>query len=536
MPAEIPNYDPFRDAGDCRFDEEAAKLPLDFFAECLQFIEGEQAGKPFRLEKWQQAIIANIFGWKRPDGTRRYREVFIYVPRKNGKTPLIAGIVLFAGFCGKEPGAQIYSAAADQAQAALIFRHARGMIEVEPELASRAKVYHSFKSIEFPNNGLYKALSAEAYTKHGLNSQLVVFDEVHSYPDRELVDVLLTSTGSRREPLVIYITTADFHRESICNEKYDYACKVRDGIIQDPAFLPVIYEAGEDDDWTAEETWRKANPNLGVSVSLEYLRRECQRAQDTPSYENTFKRLHLNIVTEQDVRWLNMEQWDSAGDANPKSWRERQLAALHKRSCYGGLDLGATKDLTAFVLLFDSDEGFILLPYFWVPEVSARERELRDRVPYTQWIRDGWIKPTSGNSTDFDCVRRDIVDLAKTYGIKGVGADRLFQGDQLITQLREQDGLNVVAFGMGFASMAAPTKKFEELVLNKKILHGGNPVLRWMAANVTVEMDAAGNIKPSKKKSTERIDGIVASIMAAGMRMADQKPDFVYGRRGLTII
>ena len=308
----LPGYDSEATADPSDyFDAEAAQLALDFFRECLTFIEGERAGEPFELEPWQQAIVAALFGWKRADGTRRYRESLIYVPRKNGKSPFCAGITLLVAYADGEPGAQLYSAAADRDQAALIFRHCAGMIARDPDLASRSRVYRSFKSIEFPDNSVYKALSSDADTKHGLGAHLVIVDELHAHPDAELVETLVTSTAARRQPLVIYITTADYNRVSICNQKYEYACKVRDQILEDSSFLPVIYEALPDDDWTDPEVWRKANPNLGVSVKLEYLERECRRAKAEPSYQNTFRRLHLNQRTSQDTRWLSVEDWEA---------------------------------------------------------------------------------------------------------------------------------------------------------------------------------------------------------------------------------
>jgi site-specific DNA recombinase len=357
-------------------------------------------------------------------------------------------------------------------------------------------------------NLLVKVISAEAYTKHGVNAHGVIIDELHAQPDRELVDVLTTSTGARRQPLIIYITTADFDRESICNEKYDYACKVRDGVIDDPAFLPVIYEAARDDDWTDPAVWAKANPNLGVSVSLEYLERECIRAKETPTYENTFKRLHLNMKTQQDVRWLSLENWDACNARIDE-------AALTGRECYGGLDLSTTTDLSAFVLVFqESDGGITLLPKFWVPADNAHKREKRDRVPYETWARQGLIEMTPGNVIDYDRIRMRINELGQRFHIQELAIDP-WNATQLSLQL-QGDGFEVIQFGQGFKEMTAPTKEFEKLVISRKIRHGGNPVLRWMAGNVSAETDAAGNLKPSKKKSNERIDGIVAAIMALG--------------------
>ena len=401
------------------------------------------------------------------------------------------------------------SAAAERDQARLVFEMVKHQIEAEPELASRAEI---FKYSIVVGSNSYKAISADSRTKHGFNTHLAVIDELHAQPDRELVDVLTTSTGARRQPLIIAVTTSDFERESICNEKHEYACKVRDGIIDDTAFLPVIYEASIDDDWTSPEVWRKTNPNLNVSVSEEFLAAECKKAKEEPAFENTFKRLYLNIKTEQAVRWLQMERYDASDDVIDD-------ATLIGKACWCGLDLSTTTDLSAFSMVFpDCDGSYDVLCRFWVPESNARKRAKRDRVPYTQWIKDGWITATPGDVIDYDVIRRDINELKKQYDIREIPSDR-WNATQLIGQL-EGDGFTVFAFGQGYKDMTAPTKELEKLIIGGKIRFGRNPVLRWMASNVFAEQDAAGNLKPSKKKSSERIDGVVATIMGLGRAMA----------------
>jgi len=501
----IPGYDPVATAapGDW-FDPVAASRAIDFIEEACTHVKGALAGQKFILEPWERAIVANLFGWKRADGMRRYREGFVFVPRKNGKTTLIAALVLAVMFTDHEPGAELYSAAADRDQACLVYDQAKGMVFQCPEMERRVKVYSTGKSIVYAKEGTsYKAISADANTKHGYNTHFAVIDELHAQPNADLVDVLLTSTGSRSQPMIVHITTSDFERPSVCNRKHDYASKVRDGIIEDRAFLPVIYEASIDDDWTDPEIWAKANPNLGVSVSPEYLERECKRAQESPAYENTFKRLHLNIRTEQDVRWLQMDKWDECAGA---------IEDVDGQECYAGLDLASTTDIAALEFYFPHNGATV--SRYWIPEESAHTRERRDRVPYLTWAREGLIKLTPGNVIDYDVIREDIRELGTQFNIREIAIDR-WNSTQLTTQLAG-DGFEMVPFGQGFASMSAPTKELEKLVLGGKIAHGGNPVLRWMASNVSVEMDAAGNLKPSKKKSTEKIDGIVALVMAIG--------------------
>lgn len=521
----LTGYDPYETAGDCWFDEGAAQGVVDFFEDELVLIEGKCAGRSFHLADWQQKIVRNLFGWKRPDGTRRYRESFIFVPRKNGKTPFAAGIINYVAFCDGEPGAQIYSAAGEREQAALVFRHAAGMVHRNSELNSQSRVYRTYKSIEYGGGStVYKALSADSDTKHGLNAHLVINDELHVQPNRDLVDTLETATASRTQPLTLHITTAGFDRSTICYEKYDYAKKVRDGIIDNPYFLPVIYEADTEDDWTMEDTWAKANPNLGVSVEIDYIRQACKEAQQIPAKENTFKRLHLNIWTEQDVRWISSDKWDElAGKVDTDV------------ACFAGLDMSTTTDLTAFVLAFQHEESFHIKPFFFAPRENAIHREKKDGVPYLTWARENHIELTSGDVVDYDHVRKRINDIGKQYNIRGIAADR-WNSTQLITQLAG-DGFEVVPFGQGFASMSAPSKKLEELILKGAITHDNNPVMNWCMSNVSIKEDVAENIKPIKAKKTERIDGVVAMVMALGLSIQAEilKPS-VYETRGALIL
>ncbi len=518
----IPGYDPIATAGDSWFDPVAAQLAVDFFPECLCHVEGDLAGKPFVLEPWEKCIVANLFGWKRKDAqgreVRRYRECLIFIPRKSGKTPLGAGIALCVLFTDDEAGQQDFIAAADRGQAGLLFRHAKGMVEAEPELKRRCKIYggnasagQSRSIFREDTMSFLKIISADAATQHGGNTHLAIIDELHTQPNRDLVDVLTTSMASanRKQPLLIFITTADFDRPSICNEKHDYASKVRDGILTDPSFLPVIYEAPRAADWKSPDVWAAANPNLGVSVSLEYLKRECQKAQDIPAYENTFRRLHLNQKTETDTRAIPMDRWDACPPLAAENFERAE--------CYAGLDLSITTDLSAFVLLFPTSGGYAVLPHFWAPAEGARKREKRDRVPYETWAREGFMKLTGGDVIDYDVIRADINELSKRYRILELAADR-WNATQILTQLAG-DGLNVVVFGQGYHDMTAPTKELLKLIVGGQLLHGGHPILRWMASNLGNESDAAGNLKPSKKKSAERIDGLVALIMALGRAM-----------------
>lgn len=511
--ALLPGYDPIATAGDCWFDVDAAERAVAFIRDCCTHVKGHLAGKPMDLVPHEVAITGCIMGWKRPDGYRRFREVLYFVPRKNSKSTWAAAMALLILFTDDEAGAECYTTAADRDQAALIFNIAKSMVFNESELDSRATVYETSKTIKYGNSAL-RSISAEANTKHGYNTHLAINDEIHAHKSSELLDVIETSTGARKQPLIIHITTSDFDREgSVCNQKHEYATKVRDGIIDDPTFLPVIYEASIEDDWTSPEVWRKANPMLGLSVSEDYLARMCRKAQEEPTFENTFKRLHLNIRTQQDVRWLQMARWDECGG-------DVVRGDLAGRPCYAGLDLSTTTDISALLLYFPDEHQ--LLPMFWIPENNAHAREKRDRVPYLTWARKGLIEMTEGDVIDYDVIHAAIRDIGDEFDIQEIAIDR-WNSTQLQTQL-SGDGFEVVQFGQGYASMSAPTKELERLVLDGDLAHGGNPVLRWMASNVSVEMDAAGNVKPSKKKSTEKIDGIVAAIMAIGRAMVCESP------------
>ncbi len=540
----IPGYDPFETALPGQyFDADAGQMACDFFPACLKHVEGAVAGQPFVLEDWQKAIVANIFGWKNADGWRRYREVFLYVPRKDGKTPLAAGIADFVTFCDEEFGQQNVCAAADSDQAGLLFRHAAGMVRQEPELDSRCTIYGDKggtvrKSIVIPSTNSYlRVISSEANTKHGGNPHLIIIEELHAQANAELVDVLQTSMASanRRQSLLISVTTADFARESVCNEKHDYACKVRDKIFDDPAFLPVIYEADTDDDWTDPEVWAKANPNLGVSVSLEYLERECKRAQELPRLENTFKRLHLNIITEQAVRWLPMDKFDACG--GPDNVTEL-IEKLRGKPCWAGLDLASTNDLCSLALVFRPEfEGdtYKVLLYCWVPGESMELRARRDNVDYPTWQRQGFIEETAGNVADYSRIRAKINELSKIYPIQEIAFDP-YNATHITQELEDQDGFRVIEHRQGIISMNEPTKAWERLVLSGGLAHGGNPVLRWAQSNVAIHTDAAGNIKPDKKKSTEKIDPIVAGIMALWRAMKGDGGGSVYDTGDLKVL
>lgn len=510
-------------ADGCWFDIRAAERVRTFFRQFLRHSKGQWAGQPFELLDWQwERIVAPLFGWMRADGTRRFRRGYIEVPKKNGKSTLFSGFSLYLLAGDREPGAEIYSAAVDRDQAGIVYNEAANMVDCSPALSSRLRVVRSTKRITFQRTrSFYKALSADVPAKEGLNAHGVLVDELHAQKNRELWDTLRYAGASRRQPLNLAVTTAGFDRLSICWEQHEYAQHVLTGLIQDSAFFAFIAAAEPDDDWTDPEIWKKANPSYAITVSADQFAEDCKEAQESPAKENSFRRYRLNQWTEQEVRWLNMDKWDACAAA-PTDWADRFV--------FAGLDLSSTTDLSALILVCPMDDGFMdVRAWFWVPEEGAKRRERRDRVPYWQWIRDEYIEATPGEAIDYDRIRAKINEIAKQYRIENIAIDR-WNATQLATQL-EQDGFTIVAFGQGYASMSWPTKKLEAIVLSERLRHGGNPVLRWMAGNVSIEKDAADNWKPSKKKSCERIDGIVALIM--GLERATTFDSSVYDWRSL---
>lgn len=524
-PELVAGHSPAAQAGACSYDRVEADRAVAFFADFLRHGKGSCAGEPFVLDPWQRDIVATLFGWRRPDGSRRYRTCYIEVPRKNGKSHLCAGIALYMLFADREPGAEVYSAAASRDQARIVYEIASAMVEGDERLRALAKVQRS--SIVVPRlRATYRALAAESHTTHGLNPSAVIFDELHAQPDRELWDALVTAMGARRQPLLVAITTAGTGSDSICRQMHDHAERVRDGIVEDQSFLPVLYSAGASDRWDDEATWSRANPGLGRSISLEYLREQCARAQALPAAENAFRRLHLCQWTEQATRWLAMDRWDACAEAPDP-------AAIAGRPCWAGLDLSSTTDLTALVLCWRLDDGTVaVLPRFYAPAGGAEVRERRDHVPYRQWARQGVLELTPGDVVDYDRIRADILRLAEEHDIRELAIDR-WNATQLATQL-QGDGVRVAFAGMGYRSMTSPCRELEGLVVSGRLRHGGHPVLRWCAANVAVEQDAAGNLKPSKVRSADRIDGVVALVMALGRAIvAPAEPSPIYESRGL---
>ena len=501
--------------------------------ENLCHTKGKWAGKRFWLLPWQEQLIRDIFGIVKPDGYRQFRTAFVEICKKVGKSELAAAVALYLLYADNEPSAEVYGAAADRQQASIVFDVARQMVEMSPALLKRSKLMTATKRIvNYGNSGYYQVLSAEVGGKHGFSVSGLVFDEIHTQPNRQLYDVLTKgSSDARQNPLHFIITTAGTDRHSIAYELHTKAVDILEGRRVDPTFYPVVYGLKDDEDWEDEANWYKVNPSLGYTVDIERLRDAYREAKQNPADEVTFKWLRLNMWVSSTVAWIPDAIFMKGNE-------EIDLAALEGRDCYGGLDLSSTGDITALVLMFpprDEDEKYILLPFFWVPEETIPQRVKAASVPYDIWERQGYLLSTEGNVIHYDFIEKFINDLAEKYHIVEIAVDR-WNATQMIQNL-EGDGFTMVPFGQGFASMSGPTKDFYRLLMEGQIIHGGHPVLRWMAGNVVVDTDPAGNIKVTKAKSKEKIDGIVAAIMALDrcIRNQTEPQGSVYDERGLLV-
>ena len=531
--AKVKKYKPTKFmAPGSHYDKERADHAVAFI-ECLKHTKGRWAGRNFKLLPWQEQIIRDLFGTVKEDGNRQFVTAYIEISKKNGKSELAAAVALYLLYADGEASPEVYGAAADRQQASIVFDVARNMVQMNPALMKRSKVLGTTKRIFcYPNNGFYQVLSAEVGTKHGLNVSGLILDEVHIQPNRKLYDVLTKGSGDAREqPLYFLITTAGNDVNSFCYELHQKAADILEGRKVDPTFYPVIYGAGMDEDWTDPKVWKKANPSMGETIKMETVAEACRSAMDNPADENTFRQLRLNQWVKQAVRWMPMDKWDAcAFDVDPEE--------LEGRVCYGGLDLSSTSDITAFVLVFpprDEDEKYIVLPYFWVPEETLDLRVRRDHVPYDTWEMQGFLQTTEGNVVHYGYIEKFIEKLGERYNIREIAFDRW--GAVQMVQNLEGMGFTVVPFGQGFASMSPPTKELMKLTLEKRIAHGGHPVLRWMMDNIYIRTDPAGNIKADKAKSTEKIDGAVATIMALdrAIRCGNDTSESVYDTRGLLV-
>ena len=513
------------------YDKKTADRAVSFI-ENLCHTKGKWAGTPFWLLPWQEQLIRDIFGIVKPDGNRQFRTAFVEICKKVGKSELAAAVALYLLYADNEPSAEVYGAAADRQQASIVFDVAKQMVEMSPALMKRSKLMAATKRIvNYGNAGYYQVLSAEVGGKHGFSVSGLVFDEIHTQPNRQLYDVLTKgSSDARQNPLHFIITTAGNDRHSIAFELHTKAVDILEGRRVDPTFYPVVYGLKDDEDWEDEANWYKVNPSLGYTVDIERLRDAYREAKQNPADEITFKWLRMNMWVSSTTAWIP--------DAIYMRGNEPiDMDALEGRDCYAGLDLSSTGDITALVLMFpprDMTEKYIVLPFFWVPEDTIPRRVKANSVPYDVWEKQGHILATEGNVIHYDFIEKFIYDLAEKYHILEIAVDR-WNATQMIQNL-EGEGFTIVPFGQGFSSMSAPTKEFYRLLMEGQIIHGGHPVLRWMAGNVVIDTDPAGNIKVTKAKSKEKIDGIVAAIMALDRCIRQEgQSGSVYDERGLLV-
>lgn len=499
----------------------------------LRHSKGEWAGSPVLLEPWQAFYLGTLFGWRRGDGTRRFRTSYLEVARKNGKSTLLAGVGLYLLVADGEPGAEIYTAATKRDQARIIFQESQRMVRQSPDLREVVGSVKDNLHVQ-ASFSKYEPVGRDSDTLDGLNVHGGLIDELHAHPTGDMWDVLETATGARRQPLMVAVTTAGSNRQSICYQFHDYTEKVLSGVVEDDAWHGMIYSLDRDaggllEDWESEAAWLKANPNLGVSKKLDDLRDKARKAKQMPSRLNVFLQKELNIWTQASMRWIDPERWRAC---NVRPVVEAELAG---RRCYGGLDLSSTLDVTALVWVFPPAEGTVydVLARLWIPEENWYERVKTDRAPYDVWIRQGLMTVTPGNVVDYEFILETVQADFKRFDVAELAFDP-WNATSVTNKLASD---KLVEFRQGYVSMNPAMKALEVAIQRRTLNHGGNAALAWMADNLVASMDPAGNLKPDKAKSTERIDGIVALLM--GLDRATRHGSAarsVYEQRGLRVL
>lgn len=523
------------------FDEAAAWRVIIFCRLCYHY-KGSFAGKAFDPEPWQLFFLWVLFGWKREkDGGRRFRIFHLEIARKNGKTFLCAVIALYLTYADGEPAAEVYSVATKKDQAKICHGDAGKIIKKSPAISNVFTVLNNNISVE-SSDSKFEPLGRDSDSLDGLNVSGAIMDELHAWKNRDLWDVIDTATDARTQPLIGAITTAGYNRQTICWNHNVHLKKILSNLVQDDEFFGMIFTLDDPDEEQFDEAaWIKANPNLGVSIQMDKLRNMITRAREIPSQLNAVLRLRLNIWTQAESRWISPDKWAACNKG------EIDERSLYGRSCYGGLDLSSTTDITAFVLVFppvDGETDYIVLCRFWVPDNCIEERVRRDRVPYDVFIRQGLVTATPGDVIDYEWVVSQVKKDAEDFDLQEIAFDRwgatmIFQKlEEILPAVINGNGKEqkrIIGFGQGYASMSPPMKEMEKLIIGGNINHGGNPVLAWMADNVVATQDPAGNVKPDKSKSIEKIDGVVAKIMAIDRALhgMQERKKSVYETRGL---
>jgi phage terminase large subunit-like protein len=524
-----------------RYDDEAAAYVVEFFERFLCLAEGQNAGQPFIPEPSQQFILASLFGWKGSDGFRRFRTAYNEMGKGNGKSPLAAGVGLFGLAADGEAAAEIYSAAVTKEQAKILFRDAENMRSFSPMLRQLIAAHVNNLSIA-RNGSFFRPISSEKRGLDGKRPHVVLIDELHEHPSPVVVDKMRAGTKGRRQALIFEITNSGYDRETVCYYHHEYSQKVLEGILENDGWFAFVChldaceacaanghlqpnaDCAKCDSWLDEDVWIKPNPNLGVSIQKKYLQEQVMEAVAMPAKENIVRRLNFCMWTQSDVRAIGAKAWaDCAGVEAPcdpvdvyQIWQKE----LKGKTCYAGLDLSSTLDISADVLLFPKQAGVAIpriLPFFFVPQSTIQERSNKDRVPYDVWVRQGFIFATPGDVIDYDFIRAKHKQLARDYRIVETAYDP-WNAQQLVNQL-QSDGIAMVEHQQGFRSMSDPTKQLLKMVKAAELAHGHNPVMTFMADNLVVTSDPAGNLKPVKpenSKSPKRIDGMVGLIESIG--------------------
>lgn len=523
----LPAYDAIATAEDCRWEPLAARHAIEFIETVCRFTEGSWAGKPFILLPWQRAIVGNLYGWLRPDGSRRYRQAHILIPRKAGKTELAAALALYHLLADDEPTPEVVGIARDRQQARLCLKRACAMADLEPRIGSQTEQYIG-RLVAPAKHGVYKVLSADAPSAHGLNVSACIADEIHAMENRrELWDAVMTSMGARSQPLMVSITTAGVLRHALEYDLFDYAVRVRDRVVSNRGFLPCLYYADQDADWKSKETWRRCNPSLGFTTGIDWYAVEAQRAQDQPAYESAFRTYFLCQHITVSQRWVRMSDWDACAESAPLS-----DDALTKLPCYLGIDLAQTSDLTSLCAVWLDNGRFIVRSWNYAPEEPAAARSRVDGVPYLQWSRDKWLTLTAGDTTDYSYLKAQILELCRRYSVRLVAYDPY--NAQNVGNDLEAAGVRVARCPQSFLQLSTPTRMLERAVMGRTLAHNNNPVLSWAMSNVVIDKDTAGNPRPSKRRSVEKIDPVTAMVIAISASVQDEKErDSIYEKRGL---
>lgn len=507
--------------------EEMIRIIPDYF----KHTRGIWEGKPFNLMGWQKDFIKKVFGNIDAEGYRIYKKAYIEIPKKSGKSEFGALIALWLLLFDREKSAEIYSAASDRDQASICFNIAARMIELSPDLSAKCTVIQSRKTITNKNNGVYRVLSAEAFSKSGYSISGCVFDELHTQKNRELYDILEQGSGAaRRQPLTLFLTTSGWDKSSICYEIHEYSKSVLTGAIKDKTFYACIYSA-EGMDTSLESTWKAANPALGSIIRLEDFRNDYLQAMRSPAAVNNFLRLRLNLWTDAQSRWLDSDKYLERADGQPIDEQ-----SLYGKPCYGGLDLSSTTDLSAWTMCFPPDlpgGKYRFIHRFFIPGASMEIRSRRDRVPYQAWSKSGHVLSTSGDVIDYRLIKETILKDSVNFNIQEIGVDP-YNSTATAQDLTEA-GLVIFPVRQGYLTMSPMAKEFEIRLLNSELDMGKSPVMRWMAGNVEIVSDPAGNIKPMKPtvNSPARIDGIISSIMALNRAILATPEESIYEHRGV---